>query len=122
MSRYILAEEQIHPAVRAQVSSYHRTLVEEVQAAVARNKVVVVGMGLNPFPRKARKLLDAQGIAYTYLSYGNYFNTWRPRIALKMWTGWSTFPMVFVNGILIGGANDLQKLIEQGELARMLAS
>jgi glutaredoxin-related protein len=29
--------------------------------------------------------------------------------------------MVFVNGVLIGGANDLQKLIEQGELARMLA-
>jgi hypothetical protein len=49
MSRHILAEEQIHPAVRAQVSGYHRTLVEEVQAAVASNKVVVVGMGLNPF-------------------------------------------------------------------------
>jgi len=121
MSRYILAEDQIHPAVRTQVSSYHRTLVEQVQAAVASNKVVVVGMGLNPFPRKARKLLDAQGIAYTYLSYGNYFNNWRPRIALKMWTGWSTFPMIFVNGVLIGGADDLQKLIEQGELARMLA-
>lgn len=122
MSRYILAEDKIHPAVREQVSGYHCTLVEQVQAVVARDQVVVVGMGLNPFPRKARKLLDAQGIAYTYLSYGNYFNTWRPRIALKMWTGWSTFPMVFVNGILIGGANDLQKLIERGELARMLAS
>ncbi len=121
MSRHILAEEQIHPAVREQVSGHYRALVEEVQAAVASHAVVVVGMGLNPFPRKARKLLDAQGIAYHYLSYGNYFNNWRPRTALKLWSGWSTFPMVFVKGTLVGGANDLQKLIEQGELARMLA-
>ncbi|HEY0845709.1 MAG TPA: glutaredoxin, partial [Noviherbaspirillum sp.] len=33
--------------------------------------------------------------------------------------GWPTFPMVFVNGVLVGGANDLQKLIESGEFAQM---
>ena len=44
------------------------------------------------------------------------------RNALKMWTGWPTFPMVFVNGVLVGGAADLQRLIRSGEFARMLAS
>jgi glutaredoxin-related protein len=29
--------------------------------------------------------------------------------------------MVFVNGMLIGGASDLDKLIASGELARLLA-
>ena len=38
-----------------------------------------------------------------------------------MWSGWQTFPMVFVKGVLIGGADDLEKLIASGELARMLA-
>jgi len=82
-----------------------------VQAVVASNKVVVVGMGLNPFPAKARKILERNGTPYTYLGYGNYFSQWRPRLALKLWSGWSTFPMIFVNGQLIGGATDLQKLI-----------
>ncbi|MYM90911.1 glutaredoxin [Rugamonas sp. FT82W] len=121
MSRNILDEAHIHPAVREQVGSYHRELVAEVQAAVAANTVVVVGMGLNPFPRKARKILDGLGTPYQYLSYGSYLGGWRPRTALKMWTGWPTFPMIFVKGTLIGGANDLQKLVEQGEFARMVA-
>ena len=54
----------------------------------------------NPYPRKARKALDAAGVPYHYLSYGSYFSDWRRRNALKMWTGWPTFPMVFVKGTL----------------------
>ena len=122
MTRNILDEAHIHPAIRERISDYHSGLVAEVQAAVAANAVVVVGMGLNPFPRKARKILDGLGTPYTYLNYGNYLSQWRPRIALKMWTGWSTFPMIFVKGTLIGGAQDLQKLIDQGEFARMMAA
>jgi glutaredoxin-related protein len=38
-----------------------------------------------------------------------------------LWTGWPTFPMVFVKGVLVGGADDLEKLINGGELARLLA-
>ena len=47
---------------------------------------------------------------------------WRPRGALKMWTGWPTFPMVFVKGTLVGGYDDLKKLIDSGELKAMLSS
>ena len=120
MTRNILDQAHIHPAALAQIESNHPHLIAEVKAAIAANKVVVVGMGLNPFPAKARKILDAQGTPYTYLSYGNYFSQWRPRLALKLWSGWSTFPMIFVNGTLIGGANDLQKLIDSGEFARLV--
>ena len=38
-----------------------------------------------------------------------------------MWTGWPTFPMVFVQGVLVGGASELQALIDSGELKTMLA-
>ncbi len=121
MPRSTLDEAHIHPAVREAVAGSHADIVREVQAAVAANPVVVVGMGQNPFPKKARKLLDAQGIAYAYLEYGNYLSGWRRRNALKMWSGWPTMPMVFVKGVLVGGANDLEKLIASGELARLLA-
>jgi monothiol glutaredoxin len=116
MPRTTLHEVQIHPAVRGKVASYGSGIVEEVQAAVEANEVVVVGMRMNPHPRKARKLLDAAGIAYKYLEYGSYLGQYRKRLPLKLWTGWPTFPMVFVKGVLVGGANDLAKLIASGEL------
>lgn len=122
MSRNILEEAAIHPAILPAIAASHADIVAEVKGAVATTPVVVVGMGQNPFPRKARKALDSAGIAYTYLEYGNYLSGWRRRNALKMWTGWPTFPMIFVKGVLIGGANDLQRLLASGELKRMLAT
>lgn len=121
MPRSVLDESQIHPAVRERVAGHHAALVQQVQAAIAQHAVVVVGMAQNPFPRKARKALDAAGVPYHYLSYGSYFGDWRRRNALKMWSGWPTFPMVFVKGALVGGASDLDKLIASGELQRLLA-
>ena len=84
--------------------------------AIAANAVVVVGMRQNPFPKKACRLLEANDIAYKYLEYGSYLSGWRRRLALKMWTGWPTFPMIFVKGFLIGGFHDLERLIQKGEL------
>ena len=121
MPRAILDESNIHPAIRDKIANHEQAIVREVQAAVAQHAVVVVGMGINPFPKKARKALDAAGVAHKYLEYGNYFNTWRQRNALKLWTGWPTMPMVFVKGTLVGGANDLTSLIDSGELKKMLA-
>ena len=121
MPRSILAESKIHPAIREKVANHERAIVSEVQAAIAKNAVVIVGMGANPFPKKARRALDAAGVPYQYLEYGNYFKDWRKRNALKLWTGWPTVPMIFVKGTLIGGADDLAKLIDSDELKKLLA-
>ncbi len=120
MSRSILDEAHIHPAVRGTIANSHADIVQEVQAAVATNDIVIVGMAQNPMPKKARRILDRQQLGYKYLEYGSYLGDWRRRNALKMWTGWPTFPMVFVKGVLVGGANDLQKLLESGELTQLL--
>jgi monothiol glutaredoxin len=120
MPRKILDESRLHPAIRDPVGSHQADIVREVEAAVAASPVVIVGMARNPSVRRARKLLDSANIAYTYLEYGSYFSAWRRRNALKMWTGWPTFPMVFVKGVLVGGASDLAKLLESGELERMM--
>ena len=121
MPRPILDESRIHAAIRTKVASWNSAIVDEVKAAVAANDIVVVGMKQNPFPARARKALEAVGQPYKYLEYGSYLGMWRPRSALKMWTGWPTFPMVFVKGVLVGGASELQALIASGELKTMLA-
>src|SRR5689334_10960751 len=120
MARPILDEQRIHPSIREKVANNRVAIVKEVQEAVAVNDVVIVGMAINPAPRKARKLLDAAGIPYKYMEYGSYFKDWRRRTALKMWTGWQTFPMIFVKGTFIGGASDLAKLLDSGELRNLL--
>ena len=120
MPRTVLEDARLHPAIRDHVANLHADIVHNVQSAAASNAVLVVGMGQNPVCRKVRQALNDAGVAHHYLEYGNYFSQWRRRNALKMWTGWPTFPMVFVRGTLIGGGSDLRKLIDSGELRRML--
>src|SRR4051812_5705725 len=116
MDRIVLEAARIHPAAQAKVAGNHRETVEACQRAVAEHDVVVIGMAQNPHPRRARRLLDSKGVAFKYLEYGSYLSAWRQRTALKMWTGWPTFPMIFVKGIFIGGADELEALLARGEL------
>lgn len=120
MARPILEESRLHPDIRERISGFHADVIREVEEAVAGTAVVVVGMRQNPYPKKARRILDAAGIRYAYLEYGSYLSQWRRRSALKMWAGWPTLPMIFVKGIFIGGADDLERLQASGELSRML--
>ena len=118
--RPILEESRLHPAIRDKVAGSRTDIVREVEAAVAAHPVVVVGMAGNPFCRKARRLLEGAGVPFHYLGYGGYLSQWRRRNALKMWSGWPTLPMVFVRGTLVGGAEDVQRLVAGGELKALL--
>jgi glutaredoxin-related protein len=120
MPRHVLDESKIHPAIRQKVSDNHRDIVEEVLAAMQKTDVVVSGMAQNPNCGRACKALTKKGVPFTYVEKGGYLSEWRKRNALKMWTGWPTFPMVFVKGMLVGGADDLDKLIASGELDTLL--
>ncbi len=113
MPRPILEEAQIHPSIREKIATHNADIVDEVRRAIAENEWVVVGMAQNPHVKRARKALDAKGIRYAYREYGSYLGEWRRRNALKMWTGWPTFPMVFQKGVLIGGADELAKALEK---------
>jgi glutaredoxin-related protein len=121
MPRRLLPETRVHPSIREKLGGLRENSVEEVEALIRQHSVVVVGMSQNPFPRRARKLLDQHGIAYHYVGYGSYLSQWRQRLPLKLWTGWPTFPMIFVNGTLIGGYQDLERLLKSGEFQELLS-
>ncbi|MET0334255.1 MAG: glutaredoxin domain-containing protein [Rhizobacter sp.] len=120
MPRHVLEESLLHPAIRDKVANLHADIVHNVRSAAASNPVLVVGLAWNAPGRAARRALKAAGVSFQYLEFGNYLSGWRRRNALKMWTGWPTFPMVFVKGQLVGGASDVQRLIDSGELKRLL--
>ena len=121
MSRPILAVDHIDAGIREKHASDYAETVQEVRDAVAANAVVVIGMEYNPHVARARKALTRAGIPFTYLCYGGYTKEWRRRTAIKMWSGWHTFPHVFVNGVLIGGADEVIAKIQSGELQKALA-
>ena len=111
MIRQVLTEQQIHTDVQATIAQFNQDIVQEVQLAIAQHKVVVVGMTQNPVVKNVRALLSDAGVTYHYLEYGSYFSQWKRRLALKMWTGWPTFPMVFRDGVLLGGCKEVKALI-----------
>ena len=71
---------------------------------------------------RARKALESGGHTFTYLEYGSYFGDWKKRLAIKLWAGFPTFPMVFVKGKLLGGAVDAEKAVADGSHKQLLES
>lgn len=110
----------ISPAVLEKMERFHADTVKEVADAIAKHAVVVVGMAQNPHVRNVRKALDEARVDYHYLEYGSYFSEWKRRLAIKLWTGWPTFPMVFVRGQFIGGEDLTKEALADGTLKRRL--
>jgi len=121
-NRTLIDAGDVHPGAQGKIANYQSALLQEVLETIAENDVVVVGMAQNPFVKKARASLKGRGVHFTYLEYGSYLNAWRRRLALKMWTGWPTFPMVFVKGTLIGGHSELERLAASGELDQLITN
>lgn len=120
--RQTLSSDRIRPEASRKMAEHHSDVVREVSEAVAKNDVVVVGMAQNPHVRNVRKALDDAGIKYTYLEYGSYLSQWQRRLAIKLWSGWPTFPQVFVRGVLFGGEDLTKAALADGSLKAALSA
>ena len=112
MSRLLLAEENILEPAQKSINSFYSDTVNEVIGAISKNRIVVVGMSVNPVVKKAKKLLDKEELDYKYLEYGSYLSGWHKRLAIKLWSGWPTYPQVFIEGKLVGGYSELKELFK----------
>ena len=115
-----LDDESLAPAALSAMESFQAAVVREVEEAIRRDAVVVVGMAQNPHVKNVRKALAAAGVEFTYIEHGSYFSKWRERLAIKLWSGWPTFPQVFVRGVLIGGEDLTKAALGDGSLKSLL--
>jgi monothiol glutaredoxin len=111
-----LEDTSVTPAALSHIEGFHADVVKQVQEAVRAEHVVVVGMAQNPHVRNVRRALDEAGVSYKYLEYGSYFSQWKQRLAIKLWSGFPTFPQVFVNGTLVGGEDLTKAALADGSL------
>ncbi len=114
MSRRILAENRIHEGIRSDIVDFGGKVIDEVDNSVKKQRVVIVGMAMAVSVKQAKSYMDSINEPYAYLEYGSYLSGWKERAAIKLWSGWTTFPLVFINGDLIGGATDLKRYIAAG--------
>ncbi|HMV67771.1 MAG TPA: glutaredoxin [Myxococcota bacterium] len=118
--RPLLDRAHVTERVATAQAAFYASVLDRVRAAIAEHPVVVVGMAWNPHVRKAREALDGAGIPHHYIELGSYVSAWRERLAIKMWSGWPTFPQVFVRGVLFGGNRDLRAGLEDGSVRAAL--
>jgi monothiol glutaredoxin len=121
-SRPQLVTAHVSESALTAMESFHADIVREVSQAVQRDAIVVVGMRMNPVVKQARKALAEAGLQYTYLEYGSYLSEWKRRLAIKLWSGWPTFPQVYVRGVLLGGNKELRLALGDGTVKARLAT
>ncbi len=119
--RMHLDPSKVRPAALEKINTFHVDTIREVERAIESHPIVVVGMAQNPFVKRARNALQRSNQPCEYLEYGSYFAGWKSRLAIKLWSGWPTFPQVFVRGELLGGAKELEAALEDGTLQSALS-
>lgn len=70
-----------------------------------------------PFCQAAVQLLEEQKVAFEMV---DYTNDWDKLEELKKQTGQQTVPMIFFDDDLIGGYDQLNQIVQQGELQNKL--
>ena len=98
-------------------------LKEKVEQLIAENRVLLLMKGTPEAPRcgfsmKMARMLETLGVEYAALDVLPALDP------LREVTGeiadWRTFPQLYVNGTLVGGADICEEMFASGELAELL--
>lgn len=97
-------------------------VVERIKGQLAANKVLLYMKGTPDFPQcgfsaAAVQVLNAVG---TQFGSVNIFEDPELREALKQYSNWPTYPQLYVNGELIGGADIIREMYQSGELKTLI--
>jgi monothiol glutaredoxin len=96
--------------------------IERIKAQLTANPVVLYMKGTPDFPQcgfsaAAVRALSAAGAKFEHV---NIFEDPELREALKQYSNWPTYPQLYVNGELVGGADIILEMYKSGELQTLL--
>jgi monothiol glutaredoxin len=97
-------------------------VTERIQQQLQSNKVVLYMKGTPDFPQCGFSAAATRAIAScgAEFAFVNIFEDPELREALKRYSNWPTYPQLYVNGELVGGADIIQELHRSGELRQLL--
>lgn len=96
-------------------------VIERIKQQLSSSKVLLYMKGTPEFPQcgfsaAAVQALQAVGAKYDSV---NIFEDPELREALKQYSNWPTYPQLYVNGELIGGADIIREMYQKGELQKL---
>lgn len=96
--------------------------IEKIKQQIAENTVLLYMKGSPKMPQcgfsaRAAQCIDACGVDFSYV---DVLANPDIRQALPQYADWPTFPQLYVKGELIGGADIIVEMYEQGELETLL--
>lgn len=99
------------------------TLREQVETMISENQVMLFMKGTPDAPRcgfsmRTIQILEALGVEYGAVDVLPALDPLR-EITGEL-SDWRTFPQLYVNGALLGGADICEEMYESGELAELL--
>ena len=97
---------------------------ERIQQEVNSSDVVLFMKGSPIFPQcgfsgQTVQVLKACQVEF---SHTNVFEDLEIREGLKAYSQWPTYPQLYIDGVLIGGADIVMDLYQKGELQSLLAN
>lgn len=101
-------------------------VIERIEQQLKENPILLYMKGtpeapMCGFSAQAVKLLNACGRQYAFVNILEEENQ-ELRQTIKTYSNWPTFPQLYIKGELVGGADIIQELHEQGELERLVHS
>jgi monothiol glutaredoxin len=100
----------------------HTNVVDRIKSQLAGSRVLLYMKGTPDFPQcgfsaAAVQALKASGAQFDSV---NIFEDPELREALKQYSNWPTYPQLYVNGELIGGADIIREMYQKGELQELV--
>lgn len=98
-------------------------LIEQVEAAIAQNPVLLFMKGTPEAPRcgfsmRVVGVLDELGVDYGAIDVLPALQPLR-EVTTEL-SDWQTFPQLYVKGKLVGGCDIVEEMLESGELGELL--
>jgi monothiol glutaredoxin len=98
-------------------------LREQLEQAIANNKVLLLMKGTPEMPRcgfsmRTVGMLDQMGVEYGAIDVLPMLQPLR-EVTAEL-SDWQTFPQLYVDGELVGGCDIVEEMYESGELAEAL--
>jgi glutaredoxin 3 len=124
------AEAAIQAATLGAISNVNKDdVVNEINEAKAKNKVLIYTYTLSPFSSEAVKILESTGKEFTEIPLGpEWFllggkeSVARVVLSEEVENGATSLPKIFIGGKCIGGCDELTSLAKSGELETVLSS
>ena len=97
-------------------------VIERIKSQLSSNPVLLYMKGTPDFPQCGFSATAVRALSEVGASFGhvNIFEDPELREALKQYSNWPTFPQLYVNGELIGGADIIVEMYNSGELSRLV--